>query len=519
MNRYDIEHNRKFHKVLTTPMYRGFLYVLITLVVVGSLGMFLYQLNLNRIQENNDYEQFNEIDIVINEIQSQLRFSGTPLMLATGNKSIAKVIEGSDVENKDFVGDVLLSMISNMDNIDQIRILDLEGNELIRVDQDNSGNFMKIPDDELQNKGERYYFKETIEITDDSIYVSPLDLNMEYGEIELPIKPMIRIGKPIFTSDGEMIGAMVINVRGQNLLDILDDFKMHANDEVLLVNTDGYYLAGGNELDFSFMYESEQDKGFYSDYPEVWTRVVTGENKIVYNKDQFYVKEMNPIKTDELVKKNVSWYVIIHMEEADVEEAERIFKDAIKYIVAILGPLLIVLSYMLGTTQARNLSFRDELLKSSTYDTLTGIYNRRFIMKVLHQSVVDAKNENKPLSILYIDVNNLKHVNDTSGHSMGDKMIVAAGTSIKESVRGTDIVARIGGDEFLVVLPNCVEENVNGIIVKIAVAFLEKGMEYVNEPWEMSYGCAVLREDETEAQLIQRADHYMYENKRNKKDS
>jgi len=391
------------------------------------------------------------------------------------------------------------------------------GDELIRVDRNEFNQCMIIEDDELQNKGDRYYFKETLEVEAGEVYISPMDLNIEHGKLEIPLKPMLRIGKPILSRNGDIIGAIIINIKGQKLLDVISNYKTHDNDSISLINSDGYYLSGGNELDFNFMYPDKEDLGFFSEHNSVWNEIELGNSKYSDNSDWFYMQKMNPVNNRGDLNNEVEWYLVMQMYEEDIAESYEILYNTIKFVILVVGPLLILFSYLLGITQAKNYSYKEDLLKRSTYDTLTGLYNRRIIMEMLHQMVELSRRNKKPLSILYIDVNNLKFVNDTIGHNMGDEMIIAAADSIKGAVRRSDLVARIGGDEYLVVLPNCKEEDATVITMKMAKAFGEKGIEYMNELWGMSYGCAVLRENESETKFIQRADHYMYENKRSKR--
>jgi len=87
----------------------------------------------------------------------------------------------------------------------QIRYLDDSGMEIVRVNY-NKGNPVNVPAERLQFKGNRYYFKETISLNKGEVFVSPLDLNIEHGKIELPLKPMIRFGTPVFDGYGKKKG-------------------------------------------------------------------------------------------------------------------------------------------------------------------------------------------------------------------------------------------------------------------------------------------------------------------------
>ena len=88
--------------------------------------------------------------------------------------------------------------------------MDIEGVELIRVNYNNGDPYV-VPEKDLQDKSDRYYFHEAIVLDKGDIYTSPLDLNIEKGEIEIPYKPMLRIGTPYFDNDGKKRGVVFLN--------------------------------------------------------------------------------------------------------------------------------------------------------------------------------------------------------------------------------------------------------------------------------------------------------------------
>jgi diguanylate cyclase (GGDEF)-like protein len=100
-----------------------------------------------------------------------------------------------------------------------------------------------------------------------------------------------------------------------------------------------------------------------------------------------------------------------------------------------------------------NAKLHHETRQMAICDALSGLYNRRYFEKVLPQELERAKRLNLPLSILLIDADNFKKVNDTYGHPMGDRVLSTIGHTIKKALRTVDFAFRYGGEEFIVILP------------------------------------------------------------------
>ncbi len=151
---------------------------------------------------------------------------------------------------------------------DQIRWIDETGMERIRVNWSNQGAY-SVPVAELQNKKGRYYFDDTIKLDRGQLSISPLDLNIEHGQIELPLKPMIRIGTPIFDLDGIKRGILVINYRADNLLDLLKQ----GDQRVWMVNQEGFWLKGDTPQDeWGFMY-NKPESSLAVRFPAAWQEI------------------------------------------------------------------------------------------------------------------------------------------------------------------------------------------------------------------------------------------------------
>lgn len=119
------------------------------------------------------------------------------------------------------------------------------------------------------------------------------------------------------------------------------------------------------------------------------------------------------------------------------------------FIIFLLTSLLIFISVV--TVQYRT---NRKVTKLSNTDALSGLFNRRYIFNYLEQHITPFKKERKPLSIFVLDIDDFKIINDTYGHPVGDKVILEVANIAKSTLREHDLIGRIGGEEFICILPN-----------------------------------------------------------------
>lgn len=148
----------------------------------------------------------------------------------------------------------------------------------------------------------------------------------------------------------------------------------------------------------------------------------------------------------------------------------------------------------------------DELFYISYHDSLTGLYNRRY----LENQLIKLDNpKNYPLTVVMSDINGLKLINDAFGHNTGDRLLVSAANLITEACRETDLIARIGGDEFIIVMPNTNEEEAEKIIDKVNMKAKKIQIEAIE--LSISFGFATKKEINEDIQETYRtAEDLMY---------
>lgn len=156
---------------------------------------------------------------------------------------------------------------------------------------------------------------------------------------------------------------------------------------------------------------------------------------------------------------------------------------------------------------------QEHLQYLSYHDALTGLYNRTYFEKEI--TVLEEKNTIK-VGVFAIDIDGLKFANDTFGHSQGDNMLILAATVLRASFREHDIIARIGGDEFIVLIGDCCCEDMEELYKRFRANIKQANQENITAPipLEISVGYAYLaQKDRTISELVREADNKMYREK------
>jgi diguanylate cyclase (GGDEF)-like protein len=165
-------------------------------------------------------------------------------------------------------------------------------------------------------------------------------------------------------------------------------------------------------------------------------------------------------------------------------------------------------------------TLEDKILELAHKDQLTNLYNRHYFYGIVQEIISLAKREKKPLSLMMIDIDKFKNINDTYGHKNGDIVIKALATIMLENTRTSDIVARIGGEEFVILLPNTspkdavtlankLRKNVENYLIK-----LEDNID-VNITISIGVNGVFIENEITIDKALARADEALYRAKEN----
>ncbi|MCB1191830.1 MAG: hypothetical protein H7A23_06600 [Leptospiraceae bacterium] len=236
--------------------------------------LYLNESDKNKILIRN--QTLNYVSTIDKLISRDISFAVSDLLFLSELHEIKRALD--DGLAQDSLDD-LKSFSKQRKNYDQISLLDSTGMEMGRINYDR-GEIYLVTKEKLQNKKDCYYFQETIKLTPGSIYISPLDLNVEYGETE---KPIIRFVTPLLSKSGNKKGLLVLNYFAEKILQNFNFVSKNENNPTneyspMLLNKDGYYLKSRDpEDEWGFMLEDRKNKKIQVKFPTEWDRITKEE--------------------------------------------------------------------------------------------------------------------------------------------------------------------------------------------------------------------------------------------------
>lgn len=248
----------------------------------------------------------------------------------------------------------LLTFVAHRGRYDQIRFINPQGREQIRVNW-RGGRAQASPAAALQDKADRYYVRNTLKLERGEIYVSPFDLNVEHGAIEQPIKPMIRLGTPVFDDQGRRRGLIVVNYLGQHLLDQLQAIPATTDHRLWLINREGDWLLGPDPaLEWGFMYPQRAPARMEQRFPAAWgqLRQAPSHGQLMADTGAFTYARVTPLQDSSGVS-DADWTLVSHLPAAVLSQYILPVKQRLTAVFIVLAVLLAVLSGVIARASER----------------------------------------------------------------------------------------------------------------------------------------------------------------------
>jgi diguanylate cyclase (GGDEF)-like protein len=181
-------------------------------------------------------------------------------------------------------------------------------------------------------------------------------------------------------------------------------------------------------------------------------------------------------------------------------------------ILGIVGVVLLLIAYQYRTIKEHNkklMALNKKLETLSITDTLTKLYNRRYLDTRMHEAIDLFRRYETPFSLVLMDIDNFKNINDTQGHAKGDTVLQKIAEILSDHSRANDIVGRWGGEEFLIICPHSTIESARHLAEKMCRA-IEKETFALDISVTASFGVAGFAENDTGDSIIAKVDKALY---------
>ena len=301
-----------------------------------------------RVAEIGASRQANEMRI----LTSDLRYLGA-------SRALSRWLLAGDGAARDDLRQDFLAFATARLTYDQVRLLDLNGAEIVAIDRAGKG-FVAVPADKLQDKADRYYTIDTLRLGPGQIYVSPLDLNVEHGAIERPVKPELRVSTPVFDADGHKKGMVILNYGAAQLLAHLRLLAASSKGDPWLLNNKGYWLMGPVADEWAFMDPERKARTLAQIDPGTWQVMTHGQasGQFMANGDLLsYVRMTVPgVAAGRRGKQFLtgwSWIFATHVPAARLSALRWEWSYPFRVIAAVLVPLLGVIALVSAYQYAR----------------------------------------------------------------------------------------------------------------------------------------------------------------------
>jgi diguanylate cyclase (GGDEF)-like protein/PAS domain S-box-containing protein len=634
---------------------QSLVWILISLLVLAGLGAVVYLVYAGDIalaHARHEAEQKATLNAAVGLINKTLQSINHDLLYLASEGLLADAIAQPSEDANAALTREWQAFSRSKTIYDKIRWIDERGHERVRINYTLAGPLV-VEAERLQDRSLRYFFQDTVRLRPMEIYVSPFDLNVEGEAIEVPHKPTIRLGTPLYDSENRRHGVLVLNYLGDDLFDRIVHTLPEIGRHFWLLNNEGYWLYHPNpEERWGFMFERD-DLSLATRYPEAWARIQaetagqfldaeglwtfgtvypvlegqktsSGSSRVfspsqTQPRQQFWktvtllpLAEYHTVSKQSVALANRighqlfllrrAWretrYALFGRREREMRErlAAQVVEHTAQGVMVTDAKIRIqmvnaaftrITGYGAGETRGRtpfflqsgeqatefyqtlwaqvikDQSWEGEIwcrrkngelfaewlsinalrdthgvvthyiclfsditqLKESAqrmeyfahHDSLTGLANSRLLQARLEHSIQLARRAQRQFALLFIDLDRFKAVNDHFGHARGDELLRDVAQRLSHSLRNVDTLARIGGDEFVVLLEDVgTEAEAQRVVASVQAQFpCTVADAEVTVDVGASIGISFYPQDgTTAATLLGKADHAMYEAKR-----
>jgi diguanylate cyclase (GGDEF)-like protein len=475
----------------------------------GATGYYAYRANRTMLVNEAESSLLTSTELLGQRFSGAIDDVGADALVLASLPSSAHVAQTDDASgvnaSRERLAQVYASFMVHHPEYLQIRLITRQhyGLELIRFDRDADG-LVRVEGRNLQEKGQFAYVFDTLAFSPGRIYTSPISVNHEYGAHAAEGKPTLRLGTPVVSASGAVVGVIVIDIDLAGLLkrlqsDLPSDYQVYLANEWgdFLVHPDASKTFGFDKgrrflMQDSFsvtrpLFEQSQSEELVNGLAH--PKQAAGQ-VLAFVRRPFGASEGNRFIVLGLAKPLDDVLSGAHLLGFSIIRMVMIFSVlalflAILFARALTRPLhslayaathlfaehametlplkrtdeIGVLARCFDRLRREIKSQMDvlhgkqrELVHLATHDGLTGLPNRMLFMQKLEVAIEEATRRKERLAVLFVDLDCFKQINDQFGHSIGDKVLAAVAQRLKRVLCTADLAARLGGDEFIVLI-------------------------------------------------------------------
>lgn len=344
------------------------------------------------------------------------------------------------------------------------------------------------------NENNAWYFKFKNKLAENEINI---DYNQFMGQ-----SLIMFMNHKIYDDESKMIGATGIGLKTSYINEMLKYFRERYNFTVFFIDNMGKVLITEEGIGKQDQISNQAE--FNRLIPEI-----TNKEKQLFEYN--HESESYLLTTKYIAELDL--YLIVG---AKVDNFTQSVKDAFYFniLISLFITLLITLIVLLYVRKIHG-----KLHKLASNDALTGLPNRRTFHNQLEHFIMLKSRRQQSLSLVFIDVDDFKMINDTQGHEVGDKVLINVASTLKNAIRKTDFIARWGGEEFIVLLIDTPIESAQLIAEQFREKIASNNVLHnqVNKKVTISLGLTQARDSDDANSLFKRVDDAMYEAKKSGK--
>lgn len=356
-------------------------------------------------------------------------------------------------------------------------------------------------------------------LSPDDIFIS--NIQFELNTESMFYEPMIYFGTP-HIENNQTVGWILLDVSLESMFLKFKDIRMASTGEMMLLSRRGDFFIDKQNL----LLNNPSAISFSDQKPFVWQNITTRSSPFIYLDGVYFFDDLT-IETKltndigNIYIQDSFWHIVTYIPMT--HKFANVFDTAYTASIFILiqnHPFSYIMALIYATLYSLTITnhalFTEKYKQLSQTDPLTQAYNRRHGFELLHKAIERHQKSPYPLSLIFIDVDYLKEVNDEFDHKLGDQMLMFIVSTFKALLPKQGSISRIGGDEFLILLPNFTQQEANEFIAHVKDECRKQSFGHYK--CEFSVGNLLYQDEFGNADgFVKEADALMYKDKMEKK--